>query len=182
MSDSLREQMLKAGFKETTVKKPAVNKTKGKNAQSHARSQANKSKNAASNKGGKAAQNQPSSMELANIAKREAVAARKRVKGEIKAIIDECKVDNTKGEVAHSYLIGKRIKQMFISEEAKAKVVSGELVITRLNGSTFLVPADAGVRIKNLNSDWVVITPSSDGSDDIDDEYADFQVPDDLQW
>lgn len=173
MSDSLREQMLKAGFKQTEVKK-----SKPK----HAKSNTAKNKKGASNKGAQNAHNQPSSIERANIEQRKIVAERKRIKAEIKAIIDASKTDNTKGELAHSYLVGKRIKQMFISEECKNKLVSGELVITRLNGGTFLIPAEEGEKVKALNPDWVVITPSSDGSNDIDDDYADFQVPDDLQW
>lgn len=171
MSDSLREQMLKAGFKQTTPKKSKPPKSNASN-----------KKSGASKKGGANAHNQPSSMERANIAQREAVAERKRIKAEIKAIIDTSKVENTKGELAHSYIVGKRIKQMFISELCKNKLVAGELVITRLNGGTFLIPAEEGEKVKALNPDWVVITPSSDGSNDIDDDYADFQVPDDLQW
>ncbi len=173
MSDSLREQMLKAGFKETTPKK-----TKAK----HAKSNTSRQKQTASKQAKKNHSNEPSSMERANIAERKAIAERKRIKGEIKEIIDGNKVENTKGELAHSYLVGKRIKQMFINEECKNKLIAGELVITRLNGSTYLIPAEEGVRVKALNPDWVVITPTSDGSGDIDDEYADFQVPDDLQW
>lgn len=176
MSDSLREQMLQAGFKETKKARPKNAKSNaGKNkkgAGAHA-------KNHNTNKQGN---NQPSTMERENIAQREAVAERKRVKAEIKTIIDGCKVENTKGEMAHGYLVGKRIKQMFVNEELKNKLVSGELVITRLNGSTFLIPSAEGEKVKKLNPDWVVITPTADGANDIDDDYADFQVPDDLQW
>lgn len=174
MSDSLRDQMLKAGFKQTAVKKPQP-----KNAKSNA------AKHKSGGKPNQAKRNttgEPSSMERANIAERAVVAERKRIKGEIKAIIDAAKIENTKGESAHSYLVGKRIKQMFIAEALQKKLVDGELVITRLNGATYLIPSEAGERVKVLNPDWVVITPSSDGSNDIDDEYADFQVPDDLKW
>lgn len=173
MSDSLREQMLKAGFKQTEESKPKPRRNKSQAGRNKSRgSQQNKSRTA----------HQPSSMELANIAEREAIAERKRIKGEIKTIIEAVKVDNAKGELAHGYQVGKRIKQMFVTEDIKNKLVSGELVITRLNGSTYLIPADDGKRVKALNKDWVVITPGSDGSNDIDDDYADYQVPDDLQW
>jgi len=171
MSDSLREQMLKAGFKETTKNKP-------KNANS-ASSKSRKGKPAKSKK---AVTNEPSSMERANIAERAAIAERKRIKGEIKAVIEASKVENTKGESAHSYVVGKRIKQMFLTDEIRKKLVSGELVITRLNGATYLIPSEAGERVKALNPDWVVITPDSQSGTEIDDEYADFQVPDDLKW
>lgn len=172
MSDSLREQMLKAGFKQTAQKPRPKN----------AKSTAAKHKGGKSNQANKSPTNQPSSMERANIAERKVIAERKRIKAEIKTLIEANKVDDTKGESAHGYVVGKRIKQLFITEELRAKLIAGELVITRLNGATFLIPAGTGESVKALNPDWVVITPTSDGSNDIDDDYADFQVPDDLKW
>ncbi len=166
MSDSLREQMLRAGFKETTKPKPKQNK---KNASQPKRNKAN-------NRAG------PSSLERANIAEREAIAEKKRIKAEIKAIIEADKIEKTSGETAHSYIVGKRIKQMFVTDEIQAKLVSGELVITRLNGSTYLVPAETGERVRGLNPDWVIIKPGEENAGDEDDEYADYRVPDDLKW
>lgn len=174
MSDSLREQMLQAGFKETPgnkKKKPPNNgKQNKKNNPKHAKSDGLTKKNA------------PSSLERANIAEREAIAERKRIKAEIKSIIEAEKIDKTAGESAHSYLIGKRIKQLFVTEPVQKQLVAGELVITRLNGSTYLIPAQTGERVRALNPDWVVIVPGTDNASDMDDEYADYQVPDDLKW
>lgn len=169
MSESLREQMLKAGFKEApsnNKKKQSGKPTKPKHKSSKKRVQ---------NTG-------PSSMERANIAEREAIAERKRIKAEIKTIIEAEKIDDTKGESAHSYVIGKRIKQMFVSEAIREKLVDGSLVITRLNGSTFLIPTETGERVRALNPDWVIIGPGDEQTSDIEDEYADYQVPDDLKW
>jgi len=173
MSDSLREQMLKAGFKETpgNKKKKTPNKSKKKKTQAgHAKPPGLDPKSG------------PSSMERANIAQPEAIAERKRVKAEIKTIIEADKIEQTTGESVHSYQVGKRIKQMFVSEPIQKQLVSGDLVITRLNGSTYLIPAETGKRVKALNPDWVVIVPAADTATDGGDEYADFQVPDDLKW
>lgn len=173
MSDSLREQMLKAGFKETNSNKK---KTPGRSKQKN-------SKTAHAKQSGLNRTSTPSSLERANIAKREAVAERKRIKAEIKAIIEAEKLEKTSGELVHSYLVGKRIKQLYVSEAIHKQLVAGELVITRLNGSTYLVPAETGVRVQALNPDWVVIGPAAEhGTDNDDDEYADYQVPDDLKW
>ena len=173
MSDSLREQMLKAGFKETQGKKK-------KNPQS--KSKQKKSNSARAKGSGISQKSGPSSMERANIDEREAIAERKRIKAEIKAIIEAGRIEKTTGETAHSYLVGKRIKQMFVSESIQKQLVAGELVITRLNGSTYLIPAPTGEKVLSLNPDWVVITPSTDNATDDDDEYAEYQVPDDLKW
>jgi len=55
-------------------------------------------------------------------------------------------------------------------------------VITRLNGATYLIPAETGEKVRALNPDWVVIAPGDEQSSEVDDEYADYQVPDDLTW
>jgi len=173
MSDSLREQMLKAGFKETpgNKKKKTQSKSKKNN------DQADQARRRKTNQ-----KSSPSSMELANIAQRKAVAERKRVKAEIKTIIEAEKIDQTTGESVYSYLVGKRIRQMFVSESVQKQLVAGDLVITRLNGSTYLIPAETGERVRALNPEWVVIVPAADDATDDDDEYADYQVPDDLKW
>ncbi len=173
MSDSLREQMLKAGFKETPGKKKK---------ETHSKSKKKNTKPPRTNQNELVQKSGPSSLERANIAKREAVAERKRIKAQIKAIIEAAKIEQTTGESVYSYLVGKRIKQMFVSESIQKQLVDGVLVITRLNGSTYLIPAETGEQVLALNPDWVVIVPADETTTDGNDDYADYQVPDDLKW
>jgi len=169
----MREQLLKAGFTETKAKKnnrpkQSTNKATTKSANKLASKQThpNAAKSSQQHKG---AQDQA------------AIAERKRIKAQIKAIIDADKLDEIKGDFSHSYVVGKRIKQLFVNEATRKQLVNGELVITRLNGATFIVPLTTGDKIKQLNPDWVVIKPA-ESSDDESGDYADYQVPDDLQW
>ena len=168
--------MLRAGFKES----PKENKKRsGKSNQGHSNQKKSNQKKPSQH------QTAPSSLERANIEKRkleaEQIAERKRIKAEIKTLIEADKIDNVKGEIAHSYVIGKRIKQMFVSEPIREQLLAGTSVITRLNGATYIIPALTGEKVCALNSDWVVVTPSTEAPSE-DDEYADFQVPDDLTW
>lgn len=178
MSDSLREQMLKAGFKESANDKRSGKTQKHKSAQQKSGAARKKHQNPKHQTG-------PSTLERQNIEKRKAevaqAAERKRVKAEIKGLIVADKIDDVKGEIAHSYVIGKRIKQMFVNETARKELLAGNWVITRLNGATFIIPASTGIKVRALNPDWVVVTPTDDNSSE-DDDYADFQVPDDLTW
>jgi len=160
MSDSLREQMLKAGFKETKAKNKPAHKKKKPARKEH----------------------KPSNPKAQKLANEEAIASRKKIKAEIKTLIETNKIDETKGEIAHAYLVGKRIKQLFVNKESQEKLVSGEWVITRLNGSTYIIPASTSTLVLELNPEWVIIKPSEKSPDDAGDDYADFQVPDDLTW
>jgi len=176
MSDSLRDQLLGAGFKESAKAK----KTAQKNNKTHG-----KSKNRPhSNKNSAAKQHSAKADAEKTKANNEEIARRKKIKAEIKAIIEAEKIEKYAGEIKHSYLVGKRIKELFVTEEVRKKLISGDVVITRLNGTTYLVPAPIGDKVQSLNPDWVVFKPGEESTnhDESNDEYADFQVPDDLQW
>lgn len=166
MSDSMREQLLKAGFKETKKKKQSRPNERPQN-------RASKANNKPQKKDDKAE---------AERAAKDAIEQRKKVKASIKAIIEEAKLEKVSGEIQHSYVVGKRIKTLFVNEETRAGLISGEVVITRLNGGTFIVPAATGEQVQVLNPDWIVIRPDNTTGSDESDEYADYQVPDDLQW
>jgi len=165
MSESLRDQLLRAGFKEP--EKPKRKPGKGK---SDAR---RKPSAAVDSQAKKAASRQQQEAEAA--------AKRKAVKAEIRALIEANRVEKFAGEVAYRYTVGSRIKQLFVNEPMHQRIVAGELVITRLNGSTQLVPPEIAEQILKINPNWAVVRPNeSSGSED--ETYADFPIPDDLQW
>lgn len=77
--------------------------------------------------------------------------------------------------------MGSRIKQLYVRELIRLRIVSGEYVITRLNGTTQLIPAAIADQIHALNPDWIVVKPAQ-SSDSEDETYAEFKVPDNLTW
>ena len=173
MSDSLKEQLLKAGFKSTEpAKKPKNAKRPGAAKKTGAaNAQRTKQKNSSAKTQAATAQAQAE----------EAIEKRKALKAQIKALIDTHKVEKHQGDIAYGYTLGTRIKQIFVNEPVQTGLVAGDLYITRLNGSTYVVPADIGNQILSLNPEWVVVKPAEAQSDE-NDEYADFKVPDDIKW
>lgn len=170
MSDSLKEQLMKAGFKETP-RAPKKNKINAH--QAHQQKKATEARN-------KAQKAKAEADRLAAIA-----TEKKALKAKIRKLIEDNKIEKYRGDLAHSYLVGKRIKQIFVTESVRNQLLASEIVITRLNGTTYLVPAETGEQILILNPQWALFKPGQDnnaGEDDTDDEYADYQVPDDLQW
>ncbi len=161
MPDSLREQLQRAGFVDKTPNKPRNKKNK-KN---------HRAKNPQSGK-----EQTDSKVQLAE-AERE---KRKNQKLAISKLIDEHKIKDFAGESAYAYTLEKKIRQLFVTDTARKKLISGEWVITRLNGATHLVPKEAGAAILEINPQWLVV--SSEDKTKEDDDYEDFPVPDDLQW
>ncbi len=164
MSDSLRDQLLQAGFSETRKKKAAHTKSR-----SHATRQ----------RQDRAKQHADQKAEQANKEAAEA-AQRKATKAKIKSLIDDSRIEEIKGESVYRFILGKRIRELHVSEAIRKKLNDGTVVITRLNGKTEIVPADTAKAIEAINPDWAIVRPSSDIDED--DEYSDYKVPDDLQW
>ncbi len=113
---------------------------------------------------------------------------RKQVKAEIKALIEANSLNDWHGEIAYNYQIGERIKQLLINDEARQKLIDGQLSITRLNRITHVVPSPLKDDILALNAQWLFITGGQSSGDEAsegsvaDDPYADYAVPDDIVW
>lgn len=171
MSGSLRDQLLGAGFEEKkVVKKPA------------------KSKKTYVKKPPARPTRQQQAKERASAVAKEteqevkATAERKRIKAEIKALIEAAAAKEITGEKVYSYILGSRVKQIFLKPEYHEKVSKKELAITRLNGNTYLIPIDTSDQVKALNPDWAIIIASENKPVEGEKEYSDFQIPDDLHW
>lgn len=199
MTDSLRDQLLQAGFKEKTPKKDSGGKKTGgtKNGGTkNGRTNNGTTKKGATKKGaqkhtGKSPSTKPSgpgkrskaAEEAAEVAAHEAkkLAEKKAVKEKIRTLIEEHQIKDHAGDVAYSYQVGSRVRQMFVKQEYQTKLSAGELVITRLNGNTLLIPPETAEKVLALNSDWAIIK-IDDQSTETDPDYADYQIPDDLNW
>ena len=168
MSDSLRDQLLQAGFKQT-AKEPA----KGK--QRHTR-KPKKSGNSASDQRDK---KQAKAQEQAAVDA--AAEERKATKAKIKTLIESTESKEFAGDVVYRFTLQNRIRELHVKEDIRKQLVDGSLTITRLNGSTRLVPNTVAEQIREINPQWAVVTTQSDSSDD-NEGYEDFAVPDDIVW
>lgn len=188
MADSLRDQLIAAGFdapKKEARKKPKTNagsssakgKAKGKQTRQGPQPRRNKSGSPKSQGSGKGPNQQQKSSD-------DAIAARKKLKAEIKVLIDENKTEPWKGDTVYRYLVDKKIRELYVTEVLHPKLTTREVAITRFNGETFIVPRATGQAIKQKNPQWSVfnLEDNETAADETDSEYADFQVPDDLQW
>jgi len=181
MSNSLRDQLVKAGFKDKGNER--------KNTQSTVHGATNNSSKKTRKSGAKrktsstvAASAKDTKTEAEQAA---AQAHKKAIKGQIKQLIEDNKVADHGGSVTYSYQVGNRVKQLFVNEECQKGLANASLIITRLNGSTYLIPPAIGEQIKKLNPDWALIGMGSTENSEhakSDAEYADYQVPDDLNW
>ncbi|HEX6994569.1 MAG TPA: DUF2058 domain-containing protein [Gammaproteobacteria bacterium] len=179
MSSSLRDQLLKAGL---------VTEKQVREAEKAARrTEPRKPKRAA-------AAPAPSAAERARAEKAERdreLNRRKAEKAEAKAraaqirqIVEQHRVPPSDDGDPFHFQDGGRIKRIYVTDEQRRKIVDGSLAIARYGKSFALVPPAIAEKIRERDPEAVVnlATATSAASDDVDDAYKGFEVPDDLMW
>lgn len=182
--ESLQEQLLKAGL----VDKSRANKAKkdkqkkSKVARHTGAKIVNKEKSAVQQEQAKRAEHD---REL-NQQKQKQVE-QKAVFAQIKQLIDLNKLDKGNGEIAYSFVYKNKVMKIYVTGEIKQQLSQGRLAIVRLvlkSERLFeIVPAVVAEKIAQRDENSVVhLNVADDNTDNADDPYADYQVPDDLTW
>lgn len=182
--ESLQEQLLKAGL----VDKSRANKAKkdkqkkSKVARHTGAKIVNKEKSAVQQEQAKRAERD---REL-NQQKQKQVE-QKAVFAQIKQLIDLNKLDKGNGEIAYSFVYKNKVMKIYVTGEIKQQLSQGRLAIVRLvlkSERLFeIVPAVVAEKIAQRDENSVVhLNVADDNTDNADDPYADYQVPDDLTW
>ncbi len=183
MADSLRDQLIAAGFEapKKTVKKKTAKKKHGKKDRPRTGGNA-KGKGAAAKQSPNKAQKGKTQSSDAEARAQAAIEERKKLKAQIKELIDNNKLENWKGEIAYRYTVENRIRELYVNEAGHKELTARKVAITRLNGDTYLVPISTATEITTINPQWSVFNTTEAKEDTNNDDYAEFQVPDDLQW
>ncbi len=87
-----------------------------------------------------------------------------------------------KEESAYNFTDGKQIKKMYVSAAVQKLLSNGRLAIVKLNGSYELVPAVIADKISQRDDSCIISQQVVIQTEDEDDPYADYQIPDDLMW
>jgi len=177
MGKSLQDQLLKAGLankkQATKAKKAQHNKQKlkaaGINVVDEAQQQAQT-----------AQQEQIARDRELNKQKQKRLEER-AVRAQIKQLI-ELNCIEERGDVDFRFTDGTAIKSLMLKQSHRDLLSAGKLVIVRLDDSYAIVPPPVADKISQRDDSLVVLRNDSNTEDDVEDEYADYKVPDDLMW
>ena len=202
MSESLRDQLVKAGLATASQAKKAERQAK---AQQHANRSGSKP-----GKTGKQGQAKPKQVDAnspeavkARARKQQAEkrardkalaesrnekAAAKALRAEIKQIItqnDQRQKGSTDDDVPYQFVHGKKIKRIYVPPAQREKLISGSLVVINNDGLYSLVSKEVAEQIRTRDPKRIITGQEEEkkpepGSDD--EFYAKFEVPDDLDW
>lgn len=175
---SLKDQLLKAGLvkKKNTQKAPKVKppkqakKNRGKPSDATLRTQRAMINKAKKDK----ALNQQRKIE----------AEKKALAAQIKQLVDGSKLDRSEGEISFNFMLHKKVKKLYVTEEQQKQLSRDQIVIVVLENERFeLVPKAVASKIAERDASCVVENKveKTVGLNE-DDPYADYQIPDDLVW
>lgn len=179
MSDSLRDQLLKAGLvTEKQVKqaeRPPPRKDKARKGTPPPLSEA--AQQAAAARAAKLARDQALNRE------RELNAAARARQAEIKQLIEQGRVTRPESDDYYNFVDRGKVRRLAVDAELRARIIDGSIRIARSEGKYYLVTGEVAGRIAERDP-RAVITPGAESpaAADPDDPYKDYVVPDDLTW
>jgi len=185
MSDSLREQLLKAGL---VTERQARQASQQSRQQQHRQTKGPKPGNAAPPAPRDLEAQQAQARRIARdmeLNRREVEKAEAKARAaEIRQLIEQHRVAPIEdAEEYFNFAVDGRIRRIAVTPALRARIVAGTLVIVGTDGHHALVAPEIAARIRERNPAAVVelstaAAPATEGQD----PYQDFVVPDDLSW
>ena len=177
MSKSLQDQLLKAGL---ANKKQAVRAKKAKNSKEKLKRSGKDVEDEVSQAVEQSRQEKLAKDRHLNDEKNRK-AREAAIQAQIAQLI-ELNAVSERGDVEFSFPEGKLIKTLSVSEKQRQALVAGVLAIVKLRETYSIVPRKTAEKISERDADIVLLCNTVSGDEQIEDEYAEFKVPDDLMW
>ena len=92
-------------------------------------------------------------------------------------------LDEAEGDVDYKFTVDNLIKTVHVSEKVQQQLSDGRLAIVRLDAQYVIVPSPVAEKIRTRDESCVLVcNDNTANSDDQNDDYAKYQIPDDLMW
>jgi hypothetical protein len=182
MSDSLRDQLLKAGLTtEQDVKRVQTEKSLNNRKRKHTKkSQRSGPSEAELHARHEAERKRERDRELNQ--QRDAENRRKANEKAARELVIKSEIAHGKdGDVAFHFERDGRIKHIYVSPDQQKQLAEGTLAIARTRGHYRLVPKEVAERVKPM-APFLIVFESDGGSGEDDPMLEEFPIPDDLMW
>ena len=187
MALSLQDQLLKAGLtdkKKANQAKKAIYK-KAEHKRKHKVEEVDEVKQAAE----KARAEKIAKDKKLNLSTKE-VAEKKAVKAQTKQLIELNKQPKGKGDIACNFPHNNLVKRLYVDQKTQNRISQGKLAIVSLGDGYEIVPTPVADKISLRDKHCVVYTAdakeqaeaANQASEEENDWYADFDIPDDMAW
>ena len=114
---------------------------------------------------------------------RKLAAEQKALTAQIRQIIKQNRVKESEGEIRYHFSDENKVQRLYVSEAVQKQLISGQLVIVKMQQKYELVPSAVGEKIKARDPKSVIsVSNATQKTTAEEDPYAEFKVPDDLMW
>ncbi len=102
----------------------------------------------------------------------------------IKQILTHHQIKNVGGDNDYNYTFDTTIKKLPLDAVTHKALVNGRLALCGLDNVTYLVTRETAEKLSELDNSIVLVQndKARDEKVDVNDPYADYQIPDDLMW
>jgi len=177
MSMSLRDQLLAAGLVTAKQAREAERQQQRQPTPKHKReSVAQQPRAAHPVPSAKGAQDQ-----ALNRQKQEK-AERKARQAQIRQLVEQNKLPKLETEEFYNFVDGNRVRRIWADASSRERLRLGDIAIARHDGRYELVPAAIAARIRERDERAIILSTGAHDSDQADEAYKEFTVPDDLIW
>jgi uncharacterized protein YaiL (DUF2058 family) len=180
MSDTLRDQLLKAGLvTENRVKKA---------------DRADEQRRRQLKGGGKLpetevpprfaqhAQAQKIARDLELNRRQQEKAQRRALRAQVDQLVEQTRLPRLESDEYYSFVDGGKVCRVAVDVQRRREISEGKLTIVRYRGHHEVVPAEAAQRIRERDETALIYRDEDKNAAPESDPYKDFVVPDDLTW
>lgn len=109
---------------------------------------------------------------------------KKAALAELRQIIESNRMSGFEGDVAYNFADESTVKTLNVNKKTQRALVAGTIRLARFVGSYALIPAEAADKVGLRDSSILIPLAAVDESISQEDQdyYAQFEVPDDLIW
>lgn len=104
-----------------------------------------------------------------------------QVAGQIKQLITLNKLDKDDEGHVYRFTHEGKVKSIYVGDDLRDRILSGRAVIVQLGQTYEVVPKPVADKIEQRDNQRVIYIENAPATP-VDEEYADYQVPDDLMW
>ena len=185
MSNSLRDQLLKAGLvteeqareaarsKGRKAKEARKNRKSGKPAPRKDNGAAGAARKAQAEK---AARDKALNREQEDLRRRQALNAR------VKEVLEKHTINDRNGEIPHNFVWGERVRRVYVNAEQHKALADGRLAVVMFKACAHVVKPEIAEKIAAIDPKFLVKAQTAADEPEPDDPYKDYKVPDDLMW
>ncbi len=176
MANSLQDQLLKAGL----VSEAQVNRSNKQEHKSRKRGSGKRTGSEARAEARRRAQEKADKDRALNDGL-EAERREKALRLQVRELILSSSQNDDKADTPYNVVKNGRIRRIYVTAQQREGLAAGRLAVSSARGRHHVISAEVCERVRALLPDYFVyhVTPEAPKEND---EYAEYQVPDDLTW